>query len=152
MTKKLEPTNTNTSAKGGAAMDLLEPRYSQGDQGRLEELRSRLNVARALLAARIAHGLSQEGLGKAAGTKQSRVSEIEAMKGNPRFDTLDRVSRAAGLMIALVPRAPLSIGLVMPAGYRQSPAVASVVVRATSSHGAKWAPASAPLAREDANG
>jgi transcriptional regulator with XRE-family HTH domain len=85
-------------------MDLLKPRYDSADLALLDEMRSRLAVANALLSARLGLGLSQAALAVKAGTKQSRVSEIEAMNGNPRFDTLDRISRAAGLTIALLPR------------------------------------------------
>lgn len=93
-----------STASAERKMDLLEPRYSSADLALLELMRSRLNVANALLDARLGLGLTQEQLANAAGTKQSRVSEIEAMKGNVRLDTLDRVSRAVGLMIELVPR------------------------------------------------
>jgi transcriptional regulator with XRE-family HTH domain len=89
-------------------MDLLSPRSpSRADLDIRERRRSRHNVARAIIDARVDLGLSQDELGRRAGTKQSRVSEIEAMKGNPRFDTLDRISRMLGLMIDLVPRRPV---------------------------------------------
>ncbi len=125
-------------------MSLLEPRYSRADQERLEALRSRINVARALLAARVANGLTQEELGKAAGTKQSRVSEIEAMKGNPRFDTLDRIARAANLMVALLPRTSHSI---LPEGYHAVYTVTTSCERGVFSTAwdSKWSPASRPL-------
>jgi len=86
-----------------ARLDLLRTPYTGEEQARLESLRSRINVARAILDARLSAGLSQEEVGKAAGTKQSRVSEIEGMKGNPQLDTLDRIGRVLGLMVALVP-------------------------------------------------
>jgi len=86
---------------------LLKPAYSSTDRRLVEEMRSGIAVANALLSARLALGYSQADLASRAVTKQSRISEIEAMTGNPRFDTLDRVSRAVGLMITLVPREPL---------------------------------------------
>ena len=39
------------------------------------------------------------------------MSEIEAMSGNPRFETLDRISRAVGLMVTLAPRTASSIAV-----------------------------------------
>lgn len=83
-------------------MDLLEYTYRPTESA--EEVRSRANVARALVDARASLGLSQAEVGERAGTKQSRVSEIESLRGNPRFDTLDRIARVLGLMVALVPR------------------------------------------------
>lgn len=134
-------------------MDLLEPRYDQANQVRLEDLRSRVNVARALLAARVSHGLTQAELGKAAGTKQSRVSEIEAMKGNPRFDTLDRVSREVGLMVALVPRGR-HLGSLDVRQYQSVVQAQSTECRVTTvhSHSRKWASAAALMVKENARG
>jgi transcriptional regulator with XRE-family HTH domain len=85
---------------------LLKPKYRSTDRRLIEEMRSRTAVANALLSARLALGLSQADLAFRAVTKQSRISEIEGMTGNPRFETLDRVSRVVGLMITLVPREP----------------------------------------------
>jgi transcriptional regulator with XRE-family HTH domain len=87
---------------------LLTPQYSTTDRRLLEEMASGIAVANALLSARLALGLSQGDLAFRAVTTQSRISEIEGMTGNPRFGTLDRVSRAVGLMITLVPREPAS--------------------------------------------
>jgi transcriptional regulator with XRE-family HTH domain len=98
-------------------MDLLRPEYTEKHREAADRLRSRLNVAGSLLDARLALGLTQEELGKLAGTKQSRVSEIEAMKGNVRFDTLDRIARIVGLAIDLVPRRPAQP---VPSGFHQS--------------------------------
>lgn len=97
-----------TTARSDRRTGLLNPNYSGADLALLDEMRSGLAVANALLSARLALGLSQADLARQAGTKQSRISEIEGMTGNPRFDTLDRVSRAVGLMITLVPREPLA--------------------------------------------
>lgn len=115
MTKNNDPTSINTSAEGGAVTNLLVPRHTPKDRDRFEKLRSRINVARAILAARVERGLTQGELGKVAGTKQSRVSEIEAMKGNPRLETLDRIARPLGLMVTLVPRDGQGL---IPKGYR----------------------------------
>jgi transcriptional regulator with XRE-family HTH domain len=70
-------------------------------------MESALNVARAVMFERVAQGMTQAELGTAAGTKQSRISQVEAMKGNPRFDTLDRIAQALGLAVALVPKRPI---------------------------------------------
>lgn len=85
-------------------MGLLDPEYSPAQLAARDQIVSHINVARMVLSTRLDLGLTQEELGRAAGTKQSRISEIEALKGNPRFDTLDRIAKVLGLMIALVPR------------------------------------------------
>jgi transcriptional regulator with XRE-family HTH domain len=85
-------------------MDLLKSPYTPTQLALVDEMRSRLNVARAVLMTRLDQGLSQDEVGRLAGTKQSRISELEASKGNVRFDTLDRIARVLGLMVDLVPR------------------------------------------------
>lgn len=85
-------------------MGLCDPGRSPAADAARDEILSHINVARMILSTRLDQGLTQEELGRAAGTKQSRISEIEALKGNPRFDTLDRIAKVLGLMIALVPR------------------------------------------------
>ena len=85
-------------------MDLLRPEYTDQERARLAELESYLNISRAVLRNRLDQGLSQDELGKAAGTKQSRISELEAMRANPRLDTLDRIARVLGLAVGLIPR------------------------------------------------
>ena len=82
----------------------LNPPLTQREREIVDELRSRTNVANAIASARIWLGLTQDELGKRAGTKQSRISELESLRGNVRFDTLDRIARKLNLMITLVPR------------------------------------------------
>lgn len=82
----------------------LNPPFDERERELLEELRSRTNVANAVASARVRLGLTQKELGTRAGTKQSRISELEGLQGNLRFDTLDRITRVLGLMIDLVPR------------------------------------------------
>jgi len=107
---------------------------SPAEQAKIEELRSKLNVSRAVLHARISQGLSQDALGRMAGTKQSRFSEIESMGGNPRLDTLDRIARALGLMVDLVPRVQLTqVGSALGMQMRPVASMEAVVV----SH-SKW--------------
>lgn len=65
-------------------------------------LRSRASIARAVLGARLARTWTQADLARAAGTKQSRISEIEGLRGNPRFDTLQRVLAALDLELSTV--------------------------------------------------
>lgn len=82
----------------------LSPPLTDREREVAEELRSRINVANVVATARVRLGLTQEELGRRAGTKQSRISELEGLQGNLRFDTLDRIARALGLMVTLVPR------------------------------------------------
>jgi transcriptional regulator with XRE-family HTH domain len=70
----------------------------------IELLRSRMNVGRMIVEYRVRLGLTQEQIAKDAGTKQSRVSELETLSGNLRFDTLDRIAKALGLEVTLQPR------------------------------------------------
>ena len=66
-----------------------------------EELRSRINIANRLIKARLELGLTQQEVAKAVGTRQSRISELERIDGNPRIATLDKVARVLGLEVAL---------------------------------------------------
>ena len=68
----------------------------------------RLSVAAELLqGARRAAGRSQHALARLAGTPQPRVSEIERAVSDPTVSTLDRLVRAAGYQLAVLPtRAP----------------------------------------------
>lgn len=70
-----------------------------------QRLRSRFTVARLIAQSRRKRGWSQEVLAEAAGTTQARISEIEGIHGNPRFDTIERVTRALGVQLTIVPRA-----------------------------------------------
>ena len=82
----------------------LNPPLTERELELVEELRSRTNVANAIARARVELGWTQQQVGSAAGTKQSRISELEGLQGNVRFDTLDRIARVLGLMIDLVAR------------------------------------------------
>jgi transcriptional regulator with XRE-family HTH domain len=66
-----------------------------------QRLRSRINVASALLRARLKKGWTQKQLAEVVGTRQSRISELETTNGNPRFSTVDRVASALGLELTL---------------------------------------------------
>jgi transcriptional regulator with XRE-family HTH domain len=82
----------------------LRPPLNEREQKIVDGLRSRTNVANRVASYRIRLGLTQQELGQRAGTKQSRVSELESLQGNLQFDTLDRIARVLGLEIDLVPR------------------------------------------------
>lgn len=100
-------------------MAILSFDYSANELAKLDKLRSYLNIANRILSARVALGLTQGDVGEAAGSKQSKISELEAMKGNPRLDTLDRIAKVLGLAVDLVPRSeePTGLGSV-PSRYR----------------------------------
>jgi len=85
-------------------MGLLDFDLTDDDVAYLDQMASRITVARALLSARNTLNLTQHEVGEAANSKQARVSEIESLRGNPRLDTLDRIARVVGLQVSLVPR------------------------------------------------
>ena len=77
--------------------------YRPEDRERYERLLSFLNISKRILRRRSELGLSQEALGKMAGSNQAKISDIELMKGNPRLKTLDNIARNLGLVVDLVP-------------------------------------------------
>jgi transcriptional regulator with XRE-family HTH domain len=76
-----------------------------------ESLRSRMNVGRLIVRWRMRLGLTQDELARRAHTKQSRISELEGLRGNVRFDTLDKITRALGLEITLQPRGSVTVSV-----------------------------------------
>ncbi|HEX9269907.1 MAG TPA: helix-turn-helix transcriptional regulator [Candidatus Limnocylindria bacterium] len=64
-----------------------------------------MDAARLLKTARARAGLSQRALGARAGMPQSMVAAIESGHQDPRHRTLDRLLRACGEELDLVPRA-----------------------------------------------
>jgi transcriptional regulator with XRE-family HTH domain len=81
-----------------------------------------MNVARMIAVTRVRLGLSQQEIARRAGTKQSRISELETLSGNVRFDTLDRIAMALGLEVALVERAaPFTSLTVMSSNMAPAP-------------------------------
>src|SRR5687767_11447787 len=98
MTRKVVPTSTR---QRGARMASSYYPESEAEQSAFERWRSRMNVGRILIRWRLRKGLTQDQLARLAGTKQSRISELESLGGNVRFDTLDKVTRALGLEITL---------------------------------------------------
>lgn len=103
MTRNRESTLREPTTNGAIASFLDAP-LSERERRVEEELRSRINVARLIGEYRVRCGLTQDELARRAGTKQSRVSEIENLRGNVRFDTLDRIAGALGLTVTLEPR------------------------------------------------
>lgn len=92
---------------------MMEPDFPRSPEelDAFERLRSRMNVGRLLVRWRMRLGLTQEEVARRAGTKQSRISEIETLQGNVRFDTLDAITRAVGLEITLRPRSNYPAGV-----------------------------------------
>jgi len=80
----------------------LRPPLTEGEKEIVRRLRSRTNLANKVATYRLRLQLTQEELGRRAGTKQSRISEIESLRGNLRLDTLDRIARELGLVVDLV--------------------------------------------------
>ena len=117
MTKSIANSSISHTNKNGGTLGLLNFDFDKSERDEIEDLQSRISVARALLLERVRKGFTQEELGKAAGSKQSRISEIEALRGNPRFDTLDKIARVLGLMITLVPRAATASPTETISGY-----------------------------------
>lgn len=54
-------------------------------------------IARTILSARQAIGMSQQSLAKAIGTSQSRISLWERAEETPRWDTLKKIANATGV-------------------------------------------------------
>ena len=65
-------------------------------RARFEASEPEFLVAREIIAARKASGLSQEELAKAIGTSQSRISKWEHGEETPRIQALDRIAKATG--------------------------------------------------------
>ena len=70
------------------------------------DVRSFANIARAVLRERLDRKWSQARLAKRARTTQCRISQIEALSGNPRLATLNRVLNALDMEILVVPSTP----------------------------------------------
>lgn len=65
-------------------------------------LEGRLPLSDACRAIRAAQGVSQEEFAKRIGINKKVVKGLEAGKGNPRQESLERIAKAAGLRIAFV--------------------------------------------------
>ena len=85
-----------------------EPELARGPRTQIgkeasERLRSRVAIARAIIEARLQRSWTQLELAEAAGTKQSRISELEGVSGNPTLETINRVASALDLELSLKP-------------------------------------------------
>ena len=98
-------------------MDLFNLELTDAEKAKYAQLRSQINIGRAVLHHRLECQLSQAELAAAAETTQARVSEVEAMKGDPKLSTLGRIARALGCMVDIVPLPKPEITTVLP-GYR----------------------------------
>ena len=83
--------------------DLLTPKYTDSDRRILDEMESRLNISRALVEARVALGMSCQDVAIYATTAYATVAAVEGADANPKLETLDRIARAVGLVVTLVP-------------------------------------------------
>jgi transcriptional regulator with XRE-family HTH domain len=106
--------------------------YRPEDRQKYERLRSFINVSRRILHKRWELGLSQDTLGRAAGTKQSKISELEMMKGNPRLRTLDNIARELGLVIDLIPLEDSLKGSPFERPPAPQPSIPATMSRATA--------------------
>lgn len=59
-------------------------------------LQPKYDLIRAILDARIKHGVTQAELARRAGTTQSAIARFESGAGNPTLDFLSKVSEAVG--------------------------------------------------------
>lgn len=73
-----------------------EIRRDAAMRAKLDESEPDYQLAREVLAARLAAKMSQTELAKAIGTSQSRVSKWERGEEAPRVDALRRIARATG--------------------------------------------------------
>jgi transcriptional regulator with XRE-family HTH domain len=80
----------------------LGPRTQRGKEAS-ERLHGRVAIAKAIIEARLRKGWTQLQLAETAGTKQSRISELESIKGNPTLETIERVARVLDLELSLKP-------------------------------------------------
>lgn len=66
-------------------------------------MQSPSGVGRALRWARRRAGLTQRELAERTGVSQPTIARIETGRTTPRVDTLDRLLRATGMMLEVVP-------------------------------------------------
>lgn len=57
---------------------------------------SEREVARCIVEARLAEGLSQKELAERSGLKQSNLCRLENGNGNPSVETLEKIARGLG--------------------------------------------------------
>ena len=62
-------------------------------------LQPKYDLIRAILDARIKHGVTQAELARRVGTTQSAIARFESGVGNPTLDFLSKVSEAVGAQL-----------------------------------------------------
>ena len=67
----------------------------------------------ACKAIRLIQGLSQEEFARRSGVNRKVVKDLERGQGNPRWESLQRIGRAAGLRVAFLPDGGV-VGLLDP--------------------------------------
>lgn len=67
----------------------------------------------ACKAIRLIQGLSQEEFARRAGVNRKVVKDLERGQGNPRWESLQRIGRVAGLRVAFLPDEGV-VGLLEP--------------------------------------
>jgi transcriptional regulator with XRE-family HTH domain len=100
-------------------------------------------IARSALRNRLDAGLTQAQLAQRARTTQARVSEIEALKGDPKLSTLARVAHALGFMIDMVKPAEHHVfaeASVFPASLRERGATSGSLSAAGTQDTKPWKP------------
>ena len=112
-TSKEDESSSETADLARGAMKVLATLNGGAPKSKLYkqlqlELASRITIAETVFKARQAKGLNQGELARKAKLKQSRVSEVESMRGNATVETLDRIARVLDLQINLTPRMKLS--------------------------------------------
>ena len=101
-------------------------------------LRPREAFRRALVAARLAAGLTQAELAARVGTTQSAVARLESGTITPTVETLCRLADVLGLRFEIAPQGGLTAHAVAPPGLtlRDLRARREEILRIAASHGA----------------
>jgi ribosome-binding protein aMBF1 (putative translation factor) len=92
------------------AEDLRDPEFHQ-EWVRTARARA---VAVQIVAYRAEHGMTQSGLARRLGMKQSAIARLETAEHNPTFETLERLSHGLGVgfHIDIAPESPTTVQLV----------------------------------------
>ncbi|MBI2909637.1 MAG: helix-turn-helix transcriptional regulator [Chloroflexi bacterium] len=74
-----------------------------------ERLRPQFEFTKALIAARLAAGLTQKQMAEKMGISQAAVARLESGARLPNLDTLYRLARVLGVDFVTTPEEPLAI-------------------------------------------
>lgn len=66
-----------------------------------EALEIPFEIASLLIELRVKHALTQDGLAKQLGTKQSAIARLESGEANPSLKMLERIATATGTKLQL---------------------------------------------------